>query len=65
MTYLEKIDLEKESLARRKAVDFAISNFGLEGVEILPEFEAITLRYVNLEITAAEMVAEGKRLLEA
>lgn len=65
MTYLEKIDIEKESLARREAVDFAINNFGLEGVEILPEFEAITLRYVNLEITAAEMLAEGKRLLEA
>ena len=65
MTYLEKIDLEKEALARRAAVDFAINNFGLEGVEILPEFEAVTLRYVNLEITAAEMVAEGKRLLEA
>ena len=33
MTYLEKIDLEKEALARRTAVDFAINNLALRALK--------------------------------
>ena len=47
---------KEEMVRRKKAVDFARGNIGLEGFKISPEQETLVQRYVNGEIKLAELL---------
>ena len=59
---LEKMDRQKESNRRRKAVNSAVVSFQLEGVEPTSEFLSIAERFIQLDIDGDEFEALAEKL---
>jgi len=55
---LPKVRITEEERALRKAaIDYARGSVRLEGFVVSPEVEELNLRYINGEITRAELTA--------